>query len=319
LASITLNIAMSSPLPIDTLNARHAIPDIANIVIGNGGMPKIQITSPAASAEIYLHGAQITSWQPTGSSEVIFLSKHSRWDETHAIRGGIPICFPWFRAKSDDPHAPSHGFVRTASWQLDSLTQEGDAQEANVVATLTIEDDEVRRRWWPWPFRLTHRITVGAQLKLELTASNTGSSPFSFEEALHTYYQVGDAPEIRITGLDGVSYLDNRRNNREEAQPGDIILTQATDNAYLNSEHAVTVVDPVLQRRLHLDKQNSRTTIVWNPWQEGAIALSDLGDDEWHQMTCVEASNILSAAVTLPPGEQHTMTATLSAVNNPQA
>jgi glucose-6-phosphate 1-epimerase len=303
------------PLAIDDLNDRHAIPDIAGIVVGNGGLPKIKITSSGASAEIYLHGAQVTSWQPASSGEIIFLSKHSRWDETHAIRGGIPICFPWFRAKADDPHAPSHGFVRTASWQLDSLAQEGDAQEANVVATLTIEDDEVSRGWWPYPFRLTHRITVGAQLKLELTASNTGSSPFSFEEALHTYYRVGDAREISVTGLDGVSYLDNRRNNREEEQQGDIILTQAIDNAYLNSEHAVTVVDPVLQRRLHLEKQNSRTTIVWNPWQEGAMALSDLGDDEWHQMTCVEASNILSAAVTLPPGEQHTMTAIISTLN----
>jgi glucose-6-phosphate 1-epimerase len=296
---------MSSEPSIAQLNTRFAIPNIANILAGNGGLPKVQITTPAASAEIYLHGAQLTSWQPAGSKEVIFLSEQSQWKEGKAIRGGIPICFPWFRAKSDDPKAPAHGFVRTKTWQLEALTRQRDS----VVVTLSTESDAESRKWWPFEFRLVHRISVGAELKLELIVTNTGPTPFHFEEALHTYNRVGDAEKLRITGLDGVAFLDNRDGNKLKLQSGDVHLTQATDNAYLNTLSAVEILDPVLNRRIQLQKQHSSTTVVWNPWKEDAAKLADLGDNEWQQMACVEASNILSGAVTLAPAEEHTMTA----------
>ena len=296
---------------IEDCNHRFAIPGLAQIVAGNGGLPKIQITSPAGSAEIYLHGAQLTSWQPTGSDEVIFLSEQSHWQEEKAIRGGIPICFPWFRAKADDSKAPAHGFVRTRGWQLESLT----AEHKSVAITLSTESDEQSRRWWPYEFRLVHRITVGATLKLELIATNTGTVPFQFEEALHTYNRVGEAEELRIAGLDQVIYLDNRDGNLTKTQQGDIQLTAATDNAYIRTEAPVEILDPVLRRRIRLEKQNSQTTVVWNPWQEGASALADMGNEEWRQMACVEASNILSEAITLMPGEIHTLTAAIEAIS----
>jgi glucose-6-phosphate 1-epimerase len=303
------------PMPklpaFDARNERFAIPGIARIVAGNGGLPKVQITSPAAWAEIYLHGAQLTSWFPQGSGEVIFLSEHSRWEEGRAIRGGIPVCFPWFRAKTDDPKAPAHGFARTRSWQLESLTQEQDS----VVLALSTESDEDSRKWWPYQFRLVYRISVGKELKLELTVSNTGMIPFRFEEALHTYNQVGDAESLHITGLDGVLFLDNRDSNREKQQHGEFAFTAATDNAYIDTQNAVEIVDPELKRRIRLQKQGSQTTVVWNPWSDGAVALADLGRDEWRQMACVEASNILGNAVTLAPGAQHTLTAILSVIS----
>jgi glucose-6-phosphate 1-epimerase len=293
---------------IDALNASFAIPEIAKIVAGSGGLPKIQISSPAASAEIYLHGAQLTSWRPAGSEEVIFLSRQSRWEEGRAIRGGIPICFPWFRAKSDDPKAPAHGVVRTKGWRLDSLTQKQDS----VIVTLSTESDAESRKWWPFEFRIVHRITVGSELKLELIVTNTGPASFHFEEALHTYNRVGDAERLSIIGLDGVAFLDNRDGNKLKLQSGDALLTRDTDNAYLNTQSAVEIADPVLNRRIRLEKQNSLTTVVWNPWKEDAAKLADLGDDEWRQMACVEASNILSGAVALGPGAEHTMTAIIS-------
>lgn len=295
---------------LDDLNDRSAISGIAKIVAGNGGLPKIQITSPEASAEIYLHGAQLTSWLSAGSEEVIFLSEHSRWEEGRAIRGGIPICFPWFRAKADDPKAPAHGFVRTRTWQLESLTREQD----HVVVTLSCHSDEQSRRWWPHECHLIHRITVGAELKLELIVSNTGPTRFQFEEALHTYNRVGDVGNLRIAGLDGVTFLDNRDGNREKQQKGDLLLTNATDNAYFNTTHAVEIIDPALKRRIRLEKQNSLTTVAWNPWQGDAKAMADLGDDEWRQFACVEACNILDNAITLAPGEEHTLTAILRVV-----
>jgi len=295
---------------IETLNAAFAIGDRAKLVAGQGGLPKIQIATAAASAEIYLHGAHITSWIPSGAKEIIFVSESSLWKDGRAIRGGIPVCFPWFRAKMDDPAAPAHGFVRTKSWTLESLSANGDSTQV-ILAT---ESDENTRHWWPYDFHLELRIAVGAQLALELVASNTGTSPFQFEEALHTYHHVGDVRQTSITGLKGVSFLDNRRGNRENIQDGDVILIDATDDAYLNTVNSLTIDDRVLQRRIQVDKQNSKTTIVWNPWDTGAKALADLGDHEWTQMLCVEASNILGSAVMLKPGAEHRMAVTISVI-----
>jgi glucose-6-phosphate 1-epimerase len=288
---------------IDELNRRFAIESVAQITAGNGGLPRLNINTPKATAEIYLHGAQLTSWRPAGVEEVIFLSQHSQFEAGRAIRGGIPVCFPWFRNKADDPKAPSHGFVRTKAWQLDSVKMLGDA----VLVSLSTQSDEGTRAWWPHDFRLLHRLTIGSELKQELVVSNTGAAPLRFEEALHTYYRVGGAEAVRISGLDGVAYLDNTDANREKRQEGDIVFTAQTDRAYLETTHAVEIADPLMRRRIRLEKEDSRTTVVWNPWSTGAQSLADLGDDEWRTMACVEASNIRAFAVDLAPGEEHTM------------
>jgi glucose-6-phosphate 1-epimerase len=290
------------------LNALHAIPGIAEIRTGQNSLPKIRIATPAAKAEIYLHGAQITSWQPAGHEEVLFLSAQSRFEEGKAIRGGIPLCFPWFRAKSDNPKAPAHGLVRTRAWQLDSIAQ----QAEEVLVTLSSESDESTKLWFPHHYRATLQITVGASLQLAFTAANTGQSAFQFEAALHTYNRVGDVQNLTLTGLDQTPYLDNRDNNALKLQSGDFHFTRDTDNAYLNTQSPVEIHDPVLNRRIRLEKQNSLSTVVWNPWAADAAKLADLGDDEWTQFACVEAANILSAAITLHPGEEHTITAKIT-------
>ena len=298
---------MSSTNQLDERNERFAIRGAASIVAGNGGLPKVQISTPSATAEIYLHGAQVTSWKPTGFDEVIFLSQHSRWENGKAIRGGIPVCFPWFRAKTDDPKAPAHGFARTKAWDVEGIDKIADA----VLVTLSTQTDAESRKWWPYECRVVLKIAVGAQLRLDLTVTNTGSDSLHIEEALHTYNRVGDVHSLRISGLDGVAYLDNRDGNLRKLQAGEIRLTAATDNAYLGTQTPVEIFDPVLKRRIRLEKQNSLTTVVWNPWKEDAAKLADLGDDEWEQFACVEASNILASPVTLAPGEQHTMTAVI--------
>ena len=299
---------MTSSTDIEKLNGRFGISGVAAIVAGNGGLPKVRVTTPEATADIYLHGAQVTAWQPQGGDEVIFLSKESRWEDGRAIRGGIPICFPWFRAKADNAKAPAHGVVRTKSWQLVSVEKAG----ADVVVTLATESDDVSRQWFPFEFRVVHRVTVGKELKLELIATNTGSVPFKIEEALHTYHAVSDVHQVRVAGLDGVKFLDNMDGNAEKTQAGDVVIAQPVDNAYLHTRHALELIDPVLKRRVRIEKENSSTTIVWNPWEKAAKALADLGDDEWTGFACVEASNILAAAVTLAAGEEYTMAATIS-------
>jgi glucose-6-phosphate 1-epimerase len=294
---------------IDALNHQFAVPEIVQIVPGSGGLAKVRVTTELASADIYLHGAQVTSWQPAGAEEVLFFSRQSHFQDGRAIRGGIPVCFPWFRAKSDDPQAPAHGFVRTKEWRLDEVSA---GEDNTVMVTFSTESDDSTRQGWPHDFVLEHRVTISSALRLELVVRNTGTAPFTFEEALHTYFRVRNAQSIRVRGLDGVSFLDNTDANREKLQSGEVALTAPTDNAYLNTAAAVDLIDPTLSRTLRTEKENSSTTIVWNPWQQGAASLSDLADDEWQQMTCVEASNILASAVTLAPGETHTLRATLT-------
>jgi glucose-6-phosphate 1-epimerase len=289
-------------LNTDELNEEFAIAGVARITEGNGGFPRVTIGGPAATAEVYLHGAHLTSWRPAGAEEVIFLSKQSQFAPARAIRGGIPVCFPWFRNKADDPKAPAHGFVRTKAWELDSVEKLGDA----VRVSLSTSSDEGTKAWWPYDFQLTHRLTIGAELKQELVVKNTGSKALRFEEALHAYYRVGGADTVRINGLEGVAYLDNMDDNREKGQQGDIAFTAQTDRAYVDTTHPVEIMDPILRRRIRLEKQASRTTVVWNPWSTGAQSMADLGD-EWRTMACVEASNIRAFAVDLGSGQQHSM------------
>lgn len=292
---------------IDDMNRRFGIAGAVQVVSGNGGLPVIRVTTHEASAEIYLHGAQVTAWRPAGADEVIFLSERSHWEDGRAIRGGIPICFPWFRAKADDAKAPAHGFVRAGEWRLDSIT----AEDGTVNVVCSTESDESTRRWWPHEFRTVYRVTIGDTLGLELTVKNTGAEPFRFEEALHTYFNVGDAQTVRVRGLDGVKYLDNTDGNREKTQQGDVAFAAPTDNAYMNTDAALELIDPVLKRAIRTEEAGSATTVVWNPWRQGAASLSDLGDDEWQRMACVETSNILACAVELAPGKEHTLRATI--------
>lgn len=292
---------------IEELNRRFAIPGSAEVLEGNGQLPKVRITTPKAIGEIYLHGANVTSWRPAGAEEVLFLSSHSKWKDGSEIRGGIPICFPWFRAKADNPKAPAHGFVRTKAWQLESVSGNGDT----VTVSMSTGNDESTPNWWPGDFRLVHRATFASELKLELAVTNTGTTPLHFEEALHTYHKVGHVNNIRVRGLDGVPYLDNTDSNREKTQHGDVVITTQTDNAYIDTDDALELVDPELHRRIRITKENSFTTIVWNPWTQGAQLLSDLGDHEWQQFVCAEASNILARGVNLAPREQHSMTVTI--------
>ena len=293
------------------LNQQFGIPGRVQVVEGNNGLPKVQISTELATGEMYLHGAHVTRWRPTHSQEVIFLSKQSRWQEGLAIRGGVPICFPWFGAKKDDPKAPAHGFARTRAWTLRSIEERG----GNIEVAMFLESDEETKRFWPFDFQLTHLVTFGSNLRMELLVKNTGDRAFQFEEALHTYYQVDDVRKTQIQGLEGCNYLDKTDAFREKLQTGVVSFAGETDRVYLNTTGAVDAIDPGLSRRIRTSKENSHTTVIWNPWQQKAKALGDLGDDEWTQMVCVEVSNVNGAAIELQPGQEHRMCSDVSVDN----
>jgi glucose-6-phosphate 1-epimerase len=254
---------------------------------------------------MYLHGAHVTSWNPASGQEVFFVSSRSRWEDGTAIRGGIPVCFPWFADKANDPKAPAHGFVRTKPWQLESIVGDGEA----VTVSMFTDSDESTKRWWPGDFRLVHRVAFGQELRLELVLTNTGERALRFEEALHAYHRVGHIEKVRLRGLDGVHYVDKTDRNQDKAQQGDIVIRTETDRVYLNTKHEMELEDPVLRRRIRVAKENSFTSVIWNPWVQKARSLSDLGDDEWKQMVCIESSNVAEFAVVLAPGQQHTLKA----------
>jgi glucose-6-phosphate 1-epimerase len=181
-----------------------------------------------------------------------------------------------------------------------------------VTVTMSTASDESTKRWWPGDFRAVYRASFGANLKLDLEVHNTGSTAVRFEEALHAYFKVGDVRSARMKGLDAVHYLDKTDHYREKIQQGEVEITSETDRVFLNTPTPVKLVDSVLHRSVEVAKRNSRTTVVWNPWVQKAKAISDLGDDEWTQMLCIETSNVLNYAVELAPSEMQRMSAVIT-------
>lgn len=299
---------LPNPVSIAALEARFGIPGRASVTEGNGGLPKVTVRSPPSTGELYLRGGQVTSWVPTGSADVLFVSAKSRWEPGRAIRGGIPICFPWFGAKTGVPDAPSHGFVRLRDWHLEAIEA-----TANAVSVLVrTESDAGTRAHWPADFELELAAIFGASLHLSLSVVNTGADAFSCEEALHTYFAAGDVRRTFLRGLDGVHFLDKVGGGSQlGVQAGDIHFTAETDRIYLDTADRVEIHDTSLGRRIEVDKSESLTTVVWNPWVDRARALPDFGDDEWTGMICVETCNVGGSAVTVAPGQRHTMTATI--------
>src|SRR5580700_10470517 len=195
---------MATPAPLSDLNRRFEIPGIAKIVDGRGGLPCIRVTAPRASGEIYLHGAHVSSWKPAGAEEVLYVSSKSKWQDGTAIRGGVPVCFPWFSTRAEDPRSPAHGLVRTKSWQLEGITH----ADHDVTVALSTSADEATRKTWFGDFHLLFCATFGEQLRLELIVTNHGTSSFRFEEALHSYFRVGNVAATKLRGLNGVVYVD---------------------------------------------------------------------------------------------------------------
>ncbi|WP_170037097.1 D-hexose-6-phosphate mutarotase [Georgenia soli] len=287
------------------------LPSSVRLVKGEGGLPALDVSTPVAAGRLYLHGAHVTAWTPSRQDPVIWMSRKSRFAEGEPIRGGVPICWPWFGAGREPGLAPAHGFARLADFTL--VGAEVDAFGA-VTLTLRLTDADVAglpgAEHFTQPFELTYTVTFGAELTLALTVRNTGSEEFSFEEALHTYLAVKDVTAVTVEGLEGVRYLDKVPGAGQDlvTQTGPVTFTSETDRVY-HSTGSVTVVDPALARTVTAVKENSANTVVWNPWTAKAAAMPDYDDAEWPTMVCVEVANALENAVTLAAGENHTMTA----------
>lgn len=295
---------------IKELQRRFSIPDVVRIEPGEGGLTRVAVTACEVQAHVYLHGAHVTHYGPPGGRAVLFMSAKSLFQPGKAIRGGVPVIFPWFGGKAGDPAAPAHGLARTTEWNLADVRQ---SSEGPVVLTLELTSTPQMRKLWPHEFSLRYLVTVGATLDLALEVRNTSGSAFTFEEALHTYLTVGDVRKVKIEGLAGREFLDKTDGQRRKTQaPGAMEITGETDRVYLNTADVVTVTDPQLGRRLSVEKQGSQATVVWNPWIAKAKAMADFGDEEWPGMLCIETANAAENAISLAAGQTHRMSASIS-------
>jgi D-hexose-6-phosphate mutarotase len=290
-------------------------PDGVRLETGPGGLERLVLQAAEGEAHVFLQGAHLSHFQPRGERPVLWMSAASRFETGKPIRGGVPVCFPWFGPKAGAPEAPLHGYARILPWSVASVVREG---SGTLRTVLELSAAAAARGGFPHELSLSLSVTVGRSLHLALTTRNQDGAPATVEEALHSYFAVSDVRQVRIRGLEGVGYVDKTAAMaRKPGEAGPITIASETDRVYLGTAGTVTVEDPGSRRRLVVSKSGSATTVVWNPWIAKAKAMPDFGDDEWTRMLCVETANAGENAVTLVPGATHTMAATIEVLALP--
>jgi glucose-6-phosphate 1-epimerase len=259
------------------------------------GFPVLDVSHPRCSGSIALLGAHVMEWTPARQKPVLFMSDKAVFAEGEPIRGGLPVCWPWFGGRED---LPSHGFARLRFW--DFVRGEDSAEGVELVFRLHGNGD----LGWPYPFELNLNVHLGETLAVALEMKHLGESTVEISAALHTYLRVGAIEQTRVEGLAGSHYLDSLDDHRKRSQVGAVIFDREVDRVYL-ADGDVRVVDPVWQRTLDIDKSGSRATVVWNPWIEKSKRLADLPDDAYHDFLCIEAANTSGDVVRLAPQGTH--------------
>jgi len=280
---------------------------------GEGGLPKVVLADAAGSrAEVYLHGAHVTSWIPAGGAEWLFVSGRSAFRAGTAIRGGIPVIFPQFASRGE---LPKHGFARNVAWELvsasDAASTAGPSGDA-AAATFRLRNSESTRELWPHAFVAELTVTVaGPTLDVALAVVNSGVEPLVFTGALHSYFRVDDVRGARVEGLGGVRYSDSAAGGEERTDAAPALgIAAETDRIYLDAPDHVRLVDGA--RALEIHSRGFPDTVVWNPWAERTTALVDMEPDGYLRMLCVEAA-VVGRPVHLEPGARWSGRQTLTA------
>ncbi|MSR66415.1 MAG: D-hexose-6-phosphate mutarotase [Pedosphaera sp.] len=280
----------------------RGIPGRIEVVAGHGGLPKVLARADGGSAEVYLQGAHVSHFQRGDEAPLLFLSRESRFEKGKAIRGGIPIIFPWFGAREG---SPMHGTARIREW--DFL---GGSAEDGVVR-LDFKLPEASESFPPYSVEYT--VEVSDKLQLELAVTNRGAQPFQFESCLHTYFAVAEIGSVDIRGLEGLGYQDKTDHFAHKIDPDPLLrIDRETDRVYFNSNGTTEVIDKERGRIIRIEKTGSASTVVWNPWTDKSAKMEDFGADEFLRMVCVESGNVGQNQVTLAPGQSSVMTVQLS-------
>jgi D-hexose-6-phosphate mutarotase len=234
---------------------------------------------------------------------VVWLSSAAKFAAGKSLRGGAPVCWPWFGPHPDDPAKPGHGFARNLDWEV--VAAERTAAGTRLVLGFT--PGAPQQALWPYPATLELAVTAGERLAIELTTRNTGTIPLSITQALHTYFHVGDIASARVEGLDGCEYIDKVEGGARRRQSGPVTIGGEVDRVYLGCPGEVAIVDDALRRRIRIAKGGSHSCVVWNPWAEKGAKFGDMGEDGYRRMLCVETTNAGDDVVTVASGKSFTL------------
>ncbi|MCL4768553.1 MAG: D-hexose-6-phosphate mutarotase [Hyphomicrobiaceae bacterium] len=269
------------------------------------GEPVAWVRNGACAASIAVRGAQVVSWYPSGHAEVLWISDIRPKSPDQPVRGGVPICWPWFGPHPEDPAKPNHGFVRNRLWTVAGSASNTQATELTLETGTTPAD----RALWPHRAEVSLRVIAGATLRLELTTRNPGTDGFGLTQALHSYFHVADITDVEVEGFDGLDYLDKVEAYALKRQSGTITIGGEVDRIFLGHTGPAVIRDAALGRAIIITKSGSTSSVVWNPWDARAAQLADMGPDGYRRMLCVETANAGDDIVRLEPGGVHTLTA----------
>ncbi|WP_204139120.1 D-hexose-6-phosphate mutarotase [Halomicronema sp. CCY15110] len=280
------------------LNQDYGLAGQVQVIAGEGGWPYIEVTNEQATALISLYGGQVLSFKPRNAThDLLFVSENAYYQPGKAIKGGTPICWPWFGPDPKGLGRPNHGFARNRLWSIHE-TQALPSGATQVM--LGFRDSEDTRALWPYAFTLELEITVGNTLELALVSRNLSDRPFEITQALHTYFTVGDITQTTVLGLDGTTYIDKVDAGTVKPQTGPIAIASEVDRIYQGVPPELVIDDPALQRQIRITSSGNQTAVVWNPWIDVAAQSGDLTDDAYQHFVCVETTNAADDVVTVP-------------------
>jgi len=294
---------------IQLFNEQFGISDQVQFSSGVGGMPVVHVNNHLGKASIALQGAHVLAFQANNNQPLIWMSDGAVFAEGKSLRGGIPVCWPWFGAHASDTEMPAHGYARISLWRPVATAS---LDDGSIRITMELDHTEAMLKLCTHPLHVQLHVTVGGTLSLALETTNRGSSTFQLSEALHTYFLVGDIRQVHIEGLEGCSYLDKVENYARKEQEGAVTITSETDRIYLDTPGQCSIVDPVMDRNIVINSEGSASMVVWNPWVEQAANMGDLGEDGYLRMLCVETANVVDNAVALAAGKTHRLSVTYS-------
>lgn len=271
--------------------------------------PVIEIDTAACTARISLRGGHVLAWHPAGHAPVLWLSPGAVFREGKAIRGGIPVCWPWFAEHPQVPALPSHGFARIRDWTVEEAMTVGNA----IRLTLALPENHADAALWPHHSRPRLEVTAGNTLGLVLSNTNIDATPIHLTQALHTYFAIGDIEAVHIDGLQGAAFHDKLTDTDGHIQAGSITFESEVDRIYRHGAGPIQIGDPKQQRTIAIRQTGGQSVVVWNPWIEKTKRLGDMGpDDSYRGMVCVETGSVGADAMTLAPGATHRLETIIS-------
>jgi len=271
----------------------------------NHGLIAVKIKNKVAEATIMLYGAHVLSYKPINQKELLWMSRTSFFEVGKPIRGGIPVCFPWFGPNPNDSNLPIHGFARLKNW---SLLNTESLNNGSSSLILGLESNEETLTIWPHPFKATIEFIVGNELSVKLTINNIGDNSFICTNALHSYFNISNVDNVNLHGLSECEYSNSLNNGAIEKQEENLLLiNKELNRRYINHAGATLIEDKLWARTINVAKLNSKITVVWNPWVETTKKMTDMTADAYKSFVCIEAANTLDDSIEVNPGATHTL------------